>query len=78
MRILRVRGASGGGSGVVWGGFWRVIGGLGSFLKVLGGLGVVLGRFKSGLELFGRFLGGPGAQQPTAGGKAGRGFQAPK
>ena len=51
-RFSRVRGASGGGSGVVLGGFWRVIGGLGGFLKVLGGLGVVLGGFKSGLEGF--------------------------
>ena len=52
MRFSRVRGASGGGSGVVWGGFWRVIGGLGGFLKVLGGLGVVFGGFKSCLEGF--------------------------
>ena len=37
---------------MVWGGFWRVIGGLGGFLKVLGGLGVVLVGFKSGLEGF--------------------------
>ena len=52
MRFSTVRVASGGGSGLVWGGFWRVIGGLGGFLKVLGGLGVVLGGFKSGLEGF--------------------------
>ena len=48
MRFSRVRGASGGGSGVVLGGFWWVIRGLGGFLKVLGGLGIVLGWFKSG------------------------------
>mgnify|MGYP003321744068 CR=1 FL=1 len=43
MRFSRVRGASRGGSGVVLGSFWRVIGGLGGFLKVLRDLGVVLG-----------------------------------
>ena len=51
-RILRVRGVSRGGSGVVFGGFWWVIGGLGGFLKVLGGLGVVFGGFKSCLQGF--------------------------
>jgi len=44
-RILRVRGVSGGGSGVVFVGFLWVIGGSGGFLKVLGGLEVVLGWF---------------------------------
>ena len=52
MRFSRVRVASEGGSGLVWGGFWRVIRGLGGFLKVLGGLGVVLGWFKNGLKGF--------------------------
>ena len=52
MRFSRLQGASGGGSGMVWGGFWRVIGSLGGFLKVLGGLGVVFGGFKSCLEDF--------------------------
>ena len=52
MRFSRVWGTSGEGSELVWGGFWRVIGGLGGFLKVLGGLGVVLAGFKSGLEGF--------------------------
>ena len=67
MRFSRVRGASRGGSGVVSGGFWRIIRGLGGFLKVLGGLGVVLGRFKSGIEDFGKALWGPWSSTPHGG-----------